>query len=121
MAVNPATPSVDPAAGPTSGGRMASDDVDTAASWAQVPLVTEQPKTELPAAGPEPSAAAWTTTPATSQPTVVPAGTVRARTWPTSPRFREKAPTATTASDGRGSGRGTSRSSMSSGASGVAT
>ena len=67
------------------------------------------PTTRVPAAGPEPSAAAWTTRPATSLP-----GRQSGRgasSWKVSPRLTEYASTFTSASSGRGCGWSTSASS----------
>ena len=61
------------------------------------------PTTPVPTGGPEPSAAAATTSPARSQPGRQPSSAPWAR-W-VSPRFSEIARTATTASSGRGAAR----------------
>ena len=97
-AVRPATGSVAACSKEIPSGSSASTAVETAASCAQPVKVS--PTTRAPAGGPEPSAAACSTTPATSQPVRVPGGVASRRL--TSPRLRLTARTATTASSRSG-------------------
>src|SRR3954453_18890400 len=85
----------------TASGSGASVRVGTAARSAHAPVFT-RPTTRVPSAGPLPSAASRSTTPARAQAAIVPSGWL-GRGLP-SPRLSEKAFTATSASDGAGRG-----------------
>jgi hypothetical protein len=102
--VPPATGSAAAATRSTPSGTTASSAVSTARSSAHAPF---QPKvtTRDPTCGPEPSAAAATTTPVASQPGIVPSGRSGVRNA-TSPKLKENATTSTRACDGPGCGVG---------------
>jgi hypothetical protein len=104
-AVSPASGSAAAVVAGTASGSTASEEVGTAASCAH-PACGGWPTTVRPSAGPDPSAAARTTTPATSFPGRHP---VRGRSsWNVSPRLTENAETRTSASSAAGRGSGTS-------------
>src|SRR5829696_2457795 len=104
-AVSPATGRVAAASKETSSGRGARKSTGTTARSAHAPPPTI-PTTRVPTAGPEPSVAASTTSPARSQPGTVPSA-APARPF-TSPRLSDTARTATTTRRRPGVGSGTS-------------
>ena len=107
-----------PVANDTPSGRTASRRVG-AATRSDHPPPSAAPKTRVPTGGPEPSAAAATTIPATSWPGAHPS--VRISRSASSPRWIENACTSTTASSGAGAGSGRSACCKPPGAEGSVT
>ncbi len=104
-AVSPASGSAAACTAVTEPGRTARAPAGTATNSAQ-PADDGWPTTRCPTWGPEPSGAAWTTSPAMSLPGRAPSADSSSRKI--SPRFTEYASTFTSASSGRCTGSPTS-------------